>query len=76
MVVGMLGQDAHPIGQQILAFSLIPKDALRARNRQAQIAEILNSSPYKNVLIEKVALRVKYREGVTKRSNSLYSSGV
>ena len=45
MVVGMLGQDAQPIGQQILAFSPIPKAAPRARDRQAQIAELSTSSP-------------------------------
>ena len=33
MVVGMLGQDAQPIRQQILAFSPIPKTAPLARNR-------------------------------------------
>ena len=47
MVVGMLGQDAQPIGQQIPAFSPIPKGAPRARNRQAQTAELLTSSLYK-----------------------------
>ena len=57
MVVGMLNQDAQPIGQQILAFSPIPKVAPQARDRQVQIAEQLTTSPYKNVLIEKVALR-------------------
>ena len=68
MVVGMLGQDAQPIGQQILAFAPIPKAARRARNRQTQIAELLTSSPYKNALIEKVALRGRDGEGVTMRS--------
>ena len=47
MIVGMLGKDAQPIGQQILAISPIPKAAPRARNRQAQIVELLTSSLYK-----------------------------
>ena len=47
MIVGMLIQDAQPIAQQIRAFSPIPKAAPRAGNRQAQIAELSTSSPYK-----------------------------
>ena len=65
MVLGMLGQNAQPIGQQILAF---PKATRRARNRQAQTAELLTSSPYTNVLNEKVAYVERKRWGVTKRS--------
>ena len=45
MAVGMVGQDAQPIGQQSLVFSPIPKAAPRVRNRQAQIAEFLTSCP-------------------------------
>ena len=62
MVVGILGQDTQPVGQQLLAFSSIPKAARWTRNRHAQTAELLTSSSYKNVLIENVALRGRDRK--------------
>ena len=47
----------NPSGSKFLHFYQIRKTAQRARSRQAPIAELLTSSHYKNVLIEKVALR-------------------
>ena len=54
------------IRQQILELSPIPKAAPRARNRQAQVAQLLTGSPYKDALEEKVRLRGVGRRGASK----------
>ena len=43
------------VRQQILTLSPILKAVTRVRNRQAQVAVELTSSPYKDELIQKIA---------------------
>ena len=63
---GVVVADGGAIRQQILLLSPIPKATPRARNRQAQVAQLLTGSPYKDALAEKVRLRGVGRRGASK----------
>ena len=47
------------VRQQILTLSPILKAATRVRNRQAQVAVELTSSPYKDELLQKLCIKGK-----------------
>ena len=64
-VEAMIG-DGAAIRRQILELSPIPKAAPRTRSRQAQVAQLLTGSPYKNALVEKLRLRGMGRKGASK----------